>query len=85
MIDVPFFSLLFSFGIRVSGFTPALFRSKIIREGFSSPFCGHALHQILVRLHKLNFHVELACRLLDLRHEEQIFNEGKDAREFASS
>ena len=39
MIDVPFFSLLFSLGIRVNGFTLLLFRSKIISDGFSSPFC----------------------------------------------
>ena len=36
---VPFFSLLFSFGIRVRGFALALFRSKMISDGFSSPFC----------------------------------------------
>ena len=36
MMDVPFFSLLFSFGIRVRGFALALLRSKIISEGFPS-------------------------------------------------
>ena len=39
MIDVPFFSLLLSLGISVSGFTLSLFRSKMISDGFSSPFC----------------------------------------------
>src|SRR5271169_450463 len=40
----------------------------------------HPFHQILVRLDELNFHVELARRFLDLRHEEEIFNKGKNAR-----
>src|ERR1700731_4138608 len=37
MIEVPFFSLLLSLGIRVRGFALALFRSKIIRDGFPLP------------------------------------------------
>src|SRR4029077_7519188 len=37
MIDVPFFSLLFSFGISVKGLAFALFKSKMIREGCSTP------------------------------------------------
>src|SRR5581483_8954464 len=39
MIDVPFLSLVFSLGIRVSGLALTLLRSKMISEGFSSPFC----------------------------------------------
>ena len=39
MIEVPFFSLLFSLGISVRGLALALFRSKMISDGFSSPFC----------------------------------------------
>src|ERR1039457_3965770 len=44
------------------------------------PVLFHPLHEILVRLHELNFHVELARCFLDLRHEEQIFDKHKDAR-----
>ena len=47
---------------------------------FLFPVLLHPLHQILVCLHELNFDIELARRLLDLRHEEQIFDKGKDAR-----
>ena len=39
MIDVPFFNLLLSLGIRISGLALALFRSKMMSDGFSSPFC----------------------------------------------
>src|ERR1700675_162185 len=37
MIDVPFFNLLFSFGMSVKGLAFALFKSKMIREGCSTP------------------------------------------------
>src|SRR5271165_6658268 len=33
MIDVPFFSLFFSFGMSVKGLALVLFRSKMIRDG----------------------------------------------------
>ena len=39
MIDVPFFSLLLSLGMSVSGLALTLFRSKMISDGFSYPFC----------------------------------------------
>ena len=39
MIEVPFFSFDFSLGMSVSGLALALLRSKMISEGFSSPFC----------------------------------------------
>ena len=39
MIEVPFFNLLFSLGMSVRGLALMLLRSKMISEGFSSPFC----------------------------------------------
>ena len=52
----------------------------MISDGFSSPFCCIFSIRSLSRLDELNFHVELARGFLDLRHEEQIFDKGKDAR-----
>ena len=39
MMLVAFLSFALSLGIRVSGFAPTLFRSKMMSDGFSSPFC----------------------------------------------
>jgi hypothetical protein len=39
MIEVPFFSFDLSLGIKVSGLAFALLRSKMMRDGRSSPFC----------------------------------------------
>ncbi len=41
---------------------------------------AHAVVQVFLRLHELDLHVHLARRLLDLRQEEQVIDEGKDAR-----
>ena len=39
MMLVAFLSFALSLGIRASGFAPTLFRSKMMSDGFSSPFC----------------------------------------------
>ncbi len=82
MIDVPFFSLLFNFGISVRGFTLARLRSKIISDGFSSPGMLHFSIRSFVGL-PANSTFTLSLRTpfsLDLRHEEEILDKtDKDA------
>src|SRR4029450_10631742 len=45
----------------------------------------HPVQQILVGLHELDFDVHFAGRLLDFGQEEQVVDEGKDARVRISS
>ena len=79
MIEVPFFSLLFSFGMSVKGLALALFKSKMIREGFSSPLLFISLGEVLFVFHEFDFHIHLAACVLNLAQEEQVF----DKREYA--
>ncbi len=80
MIDVPFFSLLFSFGMSVKGLALALFRSKIIRDGCFFAVVLHAVGEFLLVLHELDLHIHLEAGGLNLAQEEQVLDKGEDAR-----
>ena len=57
-----------------------LFRSKMMSAGLSSPFWPMRSFRVLLGLDEFDLHVHLARRLLDLGQEEQVVDEGKDAR-----
>ena len=80
IIDVPFFSLLLSLGISVNGLALALFRSKMMSDGFSSPLCFELFGQFLFALYKLDFDVEFARGFLNFRLEEEVVYEGENPR-----
>jgi len=80
MIDVPFFSLLFNFGMSVKGLALALFKSKMIREGCSTPFALHPVSEGPSQSSRTRPSHSSAARVLNLTQEEQVFDKREDAR-----
>src|SRR5579872_1970665 len=75
----PLLQLAFQFGDQSKGLHTGVVQIEDDQRRLLFPVLLHLVHHVFVGLYELDFDVELARRLLDLRHEKQVFNECKDA------
>jgi len=79
MIDVPFLSLVFSFGMSVKGLALALFKSKDDQGRFFLTVALHTIGEFFFVLDELDLHIHLLAGGLNLAQEKQVFDKREDA------
>ena len=75
-----FFQLGFQLGHKSQGLYRSVVQIEDDQRRLFFPILLHALGEIFIALHKLDFHVELARGLLNFCLEKQIVDEGEDSR-----